>query len=252
MSEDSRPKPKELLLGDSTADPKVVEYRLGKVASLAGISGRWLDCGCAEGFYAAALRRRGASEVVGCDVVGERIEAAREKWASVDGLSFIVAAAEAVPFHDSNFDGILLNEVLEHVQDEQRSLAEMHRVLKPGGYIAVFSPNRFFPFEGHGAVFGRIRLRFPVPLLPWLPRRLAYRFMTARNYWPWELASLVSTAGFKVEGIDFALPLFWRYRWMPHWVVDRYLKALPRLEDSPMLRRFGVSTVVLARKVGPS
>ena len=183
-------------------------------------------------------------------MVAERIEAARQKWASVDGVSFIVAAAEAVPFQDNDFDGILMNEVLEHVQDEQTSLAEMRRVLKPGGCIAVFSPNRLFPFEGHGAVFGPIRLPFPVPFLPWLPRRLAYRFMTARNYWPWELASLVSTARFKVEVIDFALPLFWTSRWLPQCVVDRYLKALPRLEGNPILRRFGVSTVVLGRKVG--
>jgi ubiquinone/menaquinone biosynthesis C-methylase UbiE len=236
--------------GDSTAYAGAVDYRIRKLAAHVRIRGNWLDCGCAEGFYAVALREAGADKVVGCDIIPERIAWARQHWASVAGVSFVVAAAEAMPFEDQAVDGILMNEVLEHVGHQRQSLGEAHRILKVGARLAVFSPNRWFPFEGHGATFGPVRLNFPVPFLPWLPKRLGLQFMNARNYWPRELATLVSSAGFHVDEIDFALPLFGRYRWLPDPLVQGYLKALPRLDRNPLIRRFGVSTLVVAHKPG--
>lgn len=242
--------PRELIRGDSTAEPGVVEYRLGILRSLTHVSGRWLDCGCAEGSYSDGLRRIGADAVVGTDVEADRVAEARSRHAAVSGLSFLTAAAEDLPFEDASFHGALLNEVLEHVADQALSLAELRRVLVPGGTLAVFSPNRWFPFEGHGAVIGPLRLPFPVPFLPWLPQRLAWRAMTARNYWPGQLAGIVADAGFEVRAVDFALPLFTKYPWLPRRARESYARWLPRLQASRAVRRFGVSTLVLARKPG--
>jgi ubiquinone/menaquinone biosynthesis C-methylase UbiE len=234
--------------GDSTALGGTVEYRLGKVERVRRIEGRWLDCGCAEGDFTHGLIEHGASQAVGSDVLESRIQAARERWPWTAALSFVVAAAEKMPFPDETFDGVLINEVLEHVTDEVQALRELHRILVPGGFLFVFSPNRWFPFEGHGAAIGRVKLRFPVPLLPWLPMRLTIRALQARNWWPRQLRDLVASVGFDIIDVDFALPLFGRYRWMPAPLMRTYEKRFASFERLRWLRRFGVSTVVAARK----
>lgn len=223
-------------------------YRLGKLRAVLPVEGRWLDCGCADGSYAAALLEAGAEEVVGVDVAPEPLRRAEERWDGVPRLSFLVARAEQLPFADESFDGVLLNEVLEHVASQTGTLAEIRRVLAPGGSVVVFSPNRWFPFEGHGAVLGSIRLPFPVPLLPWLPQRLTWRAMTARNYWPHQLVRTIREAGFRIDHVAFAFPLFARYRWLPGPLITAYLRSLSVLERLPLIRRLGVSTFVVATK----
>jgi ubiquinone/menaquinone biosynthesis C-methylase UbiE len=238
--------------GDSTAFGGMLDYRLDKVAGLRRIEGRWLDCGCAEGDYTAELIRRGAGEAVGTDVLAPRVEEARTRWSDVAALSFVVAPAEEMPFADESFDAVLLNEVLEHVEDERRTLREIQRVLVPGGYLFLLSPNRWFPFEGHGAVVGGFVLNFPIPLLPWLPSSLTEPVMRARNWWPGELRSLVEEAGFEVATVDFVLPQFGRYAWLPPFLLRLYEKHSASLEQRRWIRRFGVSTLVAAHKPGPA
>jgi ubiquinone/menaquinone biosynthesis C-methylase UbiE len=233
--------------GHSTAYGGAVDYRLGKLERLGLIEGSWLDCGCAEGDYAAGLAHRGASSVVGIDMGPDSIASAQVRWANIPGLSFRVAAAEDLPFADETFERILLNEVLEHVEYEEQTLRELRRVLVGGGIIALFSPNRCFPFEGHGLV-GPVRMSFPVPLVPWLPQRVIRRWLQARNYWPSELRDLVTANGFSVMCIDFALPLFEEFKWLPSPLLRLYRSNLDFFDRHRALKRFGVSTLVIARK----
>jgi SAM-dependent methyltransferase len=61
--------------------------------------------------------------------------------------------------------------VLEHVRDDRRAGEEIVRTLKPGGRLALFVPNRGYPFETHG-VYWRGKYKFGnIPLVNWLPRR---------------------------------------------------------------------------------
>jgi 2-polyprenyl-3-methyl-5-hydroxy-6-metoxy-1,4-benzoquinol methylase len=235
-------------LGESTAHGGMLEYRLDKVEALRKIEGRWLDCGCAEGDYSAALLRRGAREVVGTDISETSVEEARSHWAGDEGISFLVAAAEEMPFADETFDFVLLNEVLEHVGDERQTLREIRRVLVPEGFLFVMSPNRWFPFEGHGMLLGRFVIAFPIPLLPWLPLRLTRHVLRARNWWPRELQFLVTEAGFEVVALDFVLPQFGRFPWMPSSLLRFYKQHAAALERRKWVRRFGVSTLIAARK----
>ena len=81
------------------------------------------------------------------------------------------AASEGLPFPSGAFDAILSHEVLEHVRDDRLSVVEMVRVLKPGGVILLFVPNRGYPVETHG-VYWRGRYHFGnIPLVNYLPRR---------------------------------------------------------------------------------
>jgi SAM-dependent methyltransferase len=240
--------PRRLEPGLSTAGEGLVEYRIAKLERLGLVRGDWLDCGSCDGYYAAALRERGATAVVGTDVDEHRVAYAKRLWAGFDGLEFITAPAESMPFRDGAFDGVLVNEVLEHVSDQEQALREIRRVLAPGGHVAIFGPNRWFPFEGHGARVGSLAINVPIPLLPWLPGRLVWRFMRARNYWPRQLRGLVDASGLEVVHVDFAFPLFTKFRWLPSGVIERYRRLVPTLEKIPGLRRFGISTLVVGRK----
>jgi SAM-dependent methyltransferase len=234
----------------ATAVGRNVTYRLGKVGAHVAIAGRWLDCGCADGGYSGALRSAGAATVAGTDVEAERIARAQERWRDDDALEFVHAPAEALPFPSASFDGVFFNEVLEHVDDEARSLAEIHRVLRPGGTLAVLVPNRYFPFEGHGLRIGSRRLNIPVPLVPWLPGRLTRHVLRARNYWPSEVRALVRDNGFEIQAQESVFPIFEVFPWLPGRVYRWYVRNLPRIERLPVIRRFGVSTLVVARKPG--
>ena len=229
--------------GQSTATPANVAYRVGRIAPY--LSGRWLDFGCAEGGYAAALLRNGASTVVGVDVAEGRIKGAIER--KIPNACFQVFNGAQLDFADGSFDGAFVNEVLEHVVDEQESLKEIHRVLRAGGHLIVMSPNRWFPIEGHDVSIGNLTLG-PAPLIPWLPEPFTRNWTKARNYWPHQLVGHVRDAGFTVLEVGFIWPVFEVYPWLPERVILGYRKRIHQFSNTPGLRRFGVSTLVVAIK----
>jgi SAM-dependent methyltransferase len=232
--------------GGSTAEQPLVDHRLEKIAP---ITGRWLDYGCADGGYAAGLLDTGAERVIGVDVVPERIAQAGERDSLGGRLEFLCVQDDRLPFEDSTFDGVLINEVLEHVIDERRTLSEVARVLRPNGRLVLFSPNRFFPVEGHGLRFSQTSaIRRPVPLVPWFPARLTSRFMQARNYWPWQLRRLVCNAGFEICSLGTVFPQFALYLALPERIGSAYRRRIATVERTPLIRWFGVSVFIDARK----
>lgn len=126
---------------------------------------RVLEIGCGVGRYLERLE-----SLVGA-VVGVEYEPGRAAVAArrLERGLVVNAANEALPFTDASFDAVLSNEVIEHVGDDRRSAAEMVRVLRPGGRIVLFCPNRWYPVEQHG-VYWRGRYHFGnVPLVNYLP-----------------------------------------------------------------------------------
>jgi len=147
------------------------ERRLRMILQAAGknIQGNVLENGCGVGMYAAHLAPY-AGRVVGLEFEYDRALQARQAFEII-----VNAAGEALPFPDSSFSFILSHEVLEHVQDDHQALNEMLRVLRPGGRLALFVPNRGYPFETHG-IYWRGRYRFGnAPLVNYLPRRIRDR-----------------------------------------------------------------------------
>ena len=122
------------------------QRRLDMIVRAAGdrIRGCILENGCGVGMYVEHLSPLGGT-VVGLEYDLERATEARE-----NSLHVINAAGEFVPLPASTFDLILSHEVLEHVQDDRAAICEMVRVLRPGGRIVIFVPNRGYPFETHG------------------------------------------------------------------------------------------------------
>lgn len=229
--------------GSSTAYPFNVRYRLSRVRQyIAG--GDWLDYGCAEGGYTEALIRAGADTACGFDIAKDRIQAARQAY---PGLSFYDAQDGTLPFRACSFDGVFMNEVFEHVEDEARVLNEINRVLKPGGLLILIAPNRCFPFEGHMVTI-RNRGFMPSPIVPWLPKRLTYRWTSARNYWPRELRVKIAASGMRIIETGYILPVLEAYRWLPESMAKLYRKNISSIEALPGVRKFcSVSTLVVAQ-----
>ena len=106
---------------------------------------RVLDVGCQTGALAIAMAGRGA-DVTGVDVEEKLVEGARIR-ARGHGVAptFRVAVAEAMPFGDASFDAVTFVDVIEHVADARAAVREIARVLRPGGTLYLFGPNRLSP-----------------------------------------------------------------------------------------------------------
>lgn len=116
---------------------------VGNPASFAGLAPgeRVLDVGCGGGldaFVAAAWVGPGG-EVVGVDMTPEMVERAREAAAMVPQarVRFVLTDAERMPFADDSFDAALSNGCLNLSPRKVELLAEVHRVLRPGGRLAL-------------------------------------------------------------------------------------------------------------------
>ncbi len=125
---------------------------------------QWLDIGCGSGGIAACIAPQ-VQSVLGIDA---------EPWSRWDefqemhaNLHFVNESIENLSCADNSFDVIVCNQVYEHVQDPQYLIAEIYRILRPGGYCYFAGPNLLFPIEPH--VFW--------PFIHWLPRELAIKLL---------------------------------------------------------------------------
>ncbi len=144
------------------------ERRLKMLQEAAGarLNGSVLVDGCGVGAYFGRLASADHL-TVGMDIEFERTQDAQKKAATV-----VCGAGEYLPFAADTFDLVYSHEVLEHVADDQLAVQEMVRVLRPGGRIVLFCPNRGYPFETHG-VYWRGKYRFGnIFLVNYLPRVL--------------------------------------------------------------------------------
>jgi len=99
-----------------------------------------LDAGCGPGSITLGLAAAVApGEVVGIDVQSSQVEKARALavQGGVTNVRFEVSNIYELPFPDGSFDAAFSNRVLEHLREPVRALAELRRVLRPGGIAGV-------------------------------------------------------------------------------------------------------------------
>jgi ubiquinone/menaquinone biosynthesis C-methylase UbiE len=121
--------------------PFFAECKRDSFALLGAAPGRRvLDLGCGLGDDAAALARLVSSggSVVGVDGSQAMVDAARQRHGAVEGVSFQVADAAALPFDDASFDACRIDRVLQHIADPAPVIGEMARVVRPGGVLVAF------------------------------------------------------------------------------------------------------------------
>lgn len=107
--------------------------------------GAWvLDLGCGEGRHVHGLHVLGGINVVGLDRDGPSLVKAREGLAMLPAATattgFVEGDAYRTPYADATFDAVICSEVLEHLEDYHAALAEITRVLKPGGVFVATVP----------------------------------------------------------------------------------------------------------------
>lgn len=100
-----------------------------------------LDYGCGTGYGARRLAPAAAS-VVGVDVSADAVSHAAEAYRAANLRFQAIDPAGPLPFPDGEFEVVLSFQVVEHVPDADRYLAEIARVLAPGGVLALATPDR--------------------------------------------------------------------------------------------------------------
>ncbi len=153
-----------------------------------------LENGCGVGEYLERLSHE-AELTVGLDIEFSRLLEAKKK-----NPNLVCAAGEHLPFKKGQFDAMLSNEVLEHVEDDRGSVREMARTLSTGGVVMIFCPNRGYPFETHG-IYWKGKYRFGnIPLVNYLPVKLRNKLAPhVRAYTTRGLHGLFDSLPFKIE-----------------------------------------------------
>lgn len=171
---------------------------------------RVLDAGCGTGRLLMKIKDHGIfAQVYGLDIAINRIKVCKEK---VPMVSLLLGDVEEMPFKGEYFDAVYLTEVIEHVHNPLKLLAEIHRVLKRKGIIIVTVPNRFAYYPLYAFIRklpAKWRKNMPLrlfvpgddPAVSWQNRDTAYSSK--------EVLSWLNKSNFRailVQGKHFLLP----------------------------------------------
>lgn len=133
------------------ADEVIIPYLIEAGAFNSGAE--VIEIGCAEGGVLAAFVEAGAEKATGTDIAVSRLESGKQiaELASIE-IEFIEHDILEYMISDkwiSAFDIVLLRDVIEHLEKPEIALRNIHRILKPGGYLFVTFPPYRSPFGGH-------------------------------------------------------------------------------------------------------
>ncbi len=177
MTPDVEPRRRGFYLGHILG----AEARGSALAALLPRSGRTLEVGCGTGGLLASAARLGL-DVEGVDIALRWLVVARRRLDD-RGVSvpLVAASAERLPYADASFDCVVADSLLEHLDDPPLAVAEWARVLRPGGTLLVWSPNRYsLAVDPHVRLWG----------LGWLPRRWMSAYVRWRRGGAWPPACL--------------------------------------------------------------
>jgi SAM-dependent methyltransferase len=154
------------------------EHRRGKARKILAVlrhflgrdelSGRVVaDVGCSAGYIADELSSAGASRVLGFDIDVPGLGKAQQRFGG--HVQFCCASGDRLPLPDQSLDVVVFNHIYEHVVDPDAVVAELGRVLRPGGVMYLGLGNRLGVIEPH----------YRLPFLSWLPGPVADRYVRA-------------------------------------------------------------------------
>jgi ubiquinone/menaquinone biosynthesis C-methylase UbiE len=198
-----------------------------------------LEIGNAFGTFQRVAGRSGA-EVVGVEIDHDQNIIARE-MSSGKQLQ-ITCRGESLPFKDDSFDMVHATNVLEHVQDPQKVLAESTRVLKHGGYAQFTVPNYNSFWESHFAILWLPYMNKRIARLYLRPWRKNYRYVDSLQFITPRSLRRMLTKHPNVQIIDWGVDIF-RYRMatldFSEWGTLGKLKRILTI-----LKRLGLLTLI--------
>jgi SAM-dependent methyltransferase len=148
------------------ADPEYEEQILPLAAECLEGAARVVDVGAGEGQIARLATKLGAQFVVGVDPTRAQIRVAAER---AGGPHYLRASAEQLPFADASFDAAIACLVFEHLPDHRAPIAEIGRVLAPGGRFAFFLNHPLLQAPNSGWVIDHILEEQYWRIGPYLP-----------------------------------------------------------------------------------
>jgi SAM-dependent methyltransferase len=225
-----------LIYGESAPQGGLnVSKRLALLNQLRPIGGRIaIDLGCGKGSYTPELAQR-YDVTLATDILPENLFIARERCQSngFRNIQLFCGTGDALPLANESVDSVFMIEVLDHVPSLRPCLAEVFRVLKPGGIFYLTVPHRMFPFESHPIRFlGGLRHPGWFPFLPWF-KFFHDRMATARVFSKRNLRELGEGVGLSLVGMETGYPP------LEHRGGARLRSFMNWLETTP-LRDFGL------------
>ncbi len=163
--------------------------RLATVEGLAGAPGELLDVGCGTGEFLRLAQTRG------WEVTGTEFSPYAAKVVGAHGLTVVKGEIWEAGFPAGAFDVVTCWHVIEHAADPRRVIEEIHRVLRPGGWLALATPNLEDHIFRTAYVLAR---RHRPPLFEPDERELHLFYFSPRT-----LRALVVSAGFEVVEVGF-------------------------------------------------
>jgi 2-polyprenyl-3-methyl-5-hydroxy-6-metoxy-1,4-benzoquinol methylase len=197
-----------------------------------------LEVGCGSGYYTRELVLRGAKLTATEYAPSSLAQAKRNVGELAAKVDFRLEDAQRLALDDARFDKMLLSEVIEHVPEPERAVAEAARVLRPGGLLVASTPSRFSPLNLAYGVKRRIRrYAFNEHLHEFTPA--SFQRLLERHL---EVESL--------EFANFVLPypadeLYLRMGSPGLGLIERVERGVAR---APLLRRLGWTMIARARK----
>lgn len=139
---------------DQFANPMtflVTQALPGLLAGSAQQAGPLLELGCGTGRNLEQLFQAGLSEAIGVDLSSEMLAVAEKKLEARVVRLFRHDLAQALPLNDASVQTVLISLVLEHIEAFQALMAEVARVLQPGGSLLIFEIHPFQRLSGRRA-----------------------------------------------------------------------------------------------------
>lgn len=200
-------------MGKKEEEEKMIEYgvhhrltTISKIMDLKGIN--VIDIGCGSGRYSAIVAKLGVQYVIGIEINHKRLKDAKDRFGKICNIYFICASAEKLPIKNQTLNLTLMIDVIEHVNNQHKTLNEANRILKSNGKIFIGAPNKFYPFDLHGMTILGVHVNnvLGIPFLSWLPHSIRQLVKCKRVYSQKDLVYLLKEHGFLTVLIDYMMP----------------------------------------------
>ncbi len=236
---------------------KGFQRRLDKITKIVDLKDKKiLDMGCGEGVWTFEFSKyTNPKNVFASEYDPEQVQRFKsmslEERAGIPEENFLNCPGESLAFEDNTFDIVFHNEVLEHVQDDQKTINECLRVLKPDGLMIFFTPNTLWPFEQHGMFFRGKYYWGNIPFLPYMPNFIYKKFAPhVRNYGSWTINKLLRSSSVANETVYFT-QIFSGFDGLARkfGLIGRGIQKFVHFFDKTPLHIFGISHFVIVRKL---